>query len=40
MSPAGRSRWPAAELEDAGEIPVIRRRGRGTPVNYGYRSAT
>ena len=30
------------ELEDAGEIPVIRRRGRGGPVNHGYqpRSAT
>jgi site-specific DNA recombinase len=24
------------ELEDAGEIPVIRRRGRGAPVNHGY----
>ncbi len=24
------------ELEDAGEIPVIRRRGRGGPVNQGY----
>lgn len=30
------------ELEDAGEIPVIRRRGRSGPVNHGYqpRSAT
>jgi DNA invertase Pin-like site-specific DNA recombinase len=25
------------ELEDAGEIPVIRRRGRGEPVNQGFR---
>ena len=24
------------ELEDAGEIPVIRRRGRSAPVNHGY----
>jgi DNA invertase Pin-like site-specific DNA recombinase len=24
------------ELEDAGEIPVIRRKGRGHPVNHGY----
>jgi hypothetical protein len=23
-------------LEDAGEIPVIRRKGRGAPVNHGY----
>ncbi len=30
------------ELEDAGEIPVIRRRGKSAPVNHGYqpRSAT
>lgn len=28
------------QLEDAGEIPVIRRRGRGKPVNHGYRPAT
>jgi DNA invertase Pin-like site-specific DNA recombinase len=28
------------ELEDAGEIPVIRRRGRGKPVNHGYRPAS
>jgi len=30
------------ELEDADEIPVIRRKGRGAPVNHGYkpRSAT
>jgi hypothetical protein len=24
------------ELEDAGEIPVIRRRGKSAPVNHGY----
>jgi site-specific DNA recombinase len=28
------------QLEDAGEIPVIRRKGRGKPVNHGYRSVT
>ena len=28
------------KLEDAGEIPVLRRKGRGKPVNHGYRSAT
>ena len=28
------------QLEDAGEIPVIRRKGRGKPVNYGYQPRT
>lgn len=27
------------KLEEAGEIPVIRRRGRGKPVSHGYRPA-